>query len=78
MFSSSDIDFIKKRGSSTDVVEAQIQNFKDDFPPLKLEKAATIGDGLSKLSEKDIDARLKSYERATASSGWRISLFTMT
>ncbi|WOK06175.1 DUF4301 family protein [Imperialibacter roseus] len=67
MFSSSDIDFIKKRGSSTDVVEAQIQNFKDDFPPLKLEKAATIGDGLSKLSEKDIDARLKSYESATAS-----------
>ncbi len=66
MFSSKDLDFIKSRGSSVAVVEKQIQNFKDDFPPLKLEKAATIGDGITRISASDIKARLASYDKATS------------
>lgn len=66
MFSKADIAFIEARGSATDVVETQIQNFKDGFPPLRLEKAATIGDGITRLAESDVARRVEVYKRDTS------------
>lgn len=66
MLSKSDIDFIELRGSAKNVVETQIQNFKDGFPPLRLEKAATIGDGIQRVPEAEIMEREAKYEAAIA------------
>lgn len=62
MLSASDINFVKQRGSSIDVVEGQIQNFKDGFPPLRLEKAATVGDGIVRASANDVKSKAATYE----------------
>ena len=59
MFSAKDKQQIEERGSQLETVIKQIENFKTGFPFLHIEKAATVGDGIIKLSDEDI--RIKYY-----------------
>ncbi|HZL11708.1 MAG TPA: DUF4301 family protein [Prolixibacteraceae bacterium] len=54
MFKPEDISHIKARGSQLEVVNKQIENFKTDFPFLKIIEAASIYHGLIKLSGDEI------------------------
>lgn len=58
---SQDIAYIKGRGSAPDVVEVQITNFIKGFPALKLEKAATLGNGIKSVAEEEIGRVTSSY-----------------
>lgn len=60
MLSSTDIDQVKGRGSDPDQVKEQIQYFIDGFPFLSLSKAATVGNGVIRLT----DDEAKSYADA--------------
>lgn len=62
MFTQSDLKKIEKKGISIDQVEKQLQNFRKGFPYLNIEKAATINDGIIRLSEEEVDAFKKLYE----------------
>jgi hypothetical protein len=62
MFSEKDLAQIKKRGSNLDEVKQQINNFETDFPFLKVVKAATVGDGITKLDETQIRQFQEAYE----------------
>nr|MDQ3395397.1 DUF4301 family protein [Bacteroidota bacterium] len=62
MFSPSEIEEIKSRGSNPDQVLSQIENFKKGFPFLKLNKAATIGDGILRIKENDADSLINLFE----------------
>lgn len=54
MFGTNDVNFIRNRGSETELVLQQIENFKKGFPFLKLEDAASVGHGVVQLSESEI------------------------
>lgn len=62
MFSPSEIEEIKSRGSNPDQVIEQIKNFEKGFPFLKIIKAATIGDGIVKLDDKEKNRLQKRFE----------------
>lgn len=67
MFTEKDLLQIKAQGATLDKVEQQIQDFRDGFPFLEIQKAATIGDGIIRLSEQEVEDRIKTYEDSLAS-----------
>ncbi|WP_340152518.1 DUF4301 family protein [uncultured Marivirga sp.] len=54
---------IQKAAKSIDLVEEQLNRFKNGFPYLPIDRPATIGDGLIQLSEKSIDEFISFYEK---------------
>lgn len=66
-FSQEDLAFIQARGSELTQVDTQIANFKSGFPFLHLHKAATVGDGVIRLSEEEVATNVTAFEEALAS-----------
>lgn len=62
MFSEKDLAQIKAKGISQEKLAEQIKNFQEGFPFMELQKAATIGDGILKCNENEIDDYVKMYE----------------
>jgi hypothetical protein len=62
MFTEKDLAQIEKRGSDLATVKGQIDNFITGFPFLKAQKAATIGDGLIKLSDAEVDEMVNFFD----------------
>ena len=62
MFRPEDISQIKARGSQTEVIEQQIENFKTGFPFLKLTEAASNYHGIIQLSVNEIQKYLSIFE----------------
>ncbi len=67
MFTNKDIEQIKSRGIDIKNVELQIENFKKGFPYANLVKAATVGDGLVAIEEKQATGLIKYYDEASKS-----------
>lgn len=65
MFSEKDLEQIAAHGLSIEVVEKQIDSFKNGFPFLNISRAATLGDGILSLCEEEISSAAAEYaERA--------------
>lgn len=64
MLSESTITQLHSQGKDIDKVEAQIQNFRDGFPFMQLNRPATDGDGIVKLTEEELKAATKYYDEA--------------
>ncbi|RED98985.1 DUF4301 family protein [Marinoscillum furvescens] len=62
MFNDSDLKQIADHQLSEDLIDAQIEKFKNGFPPTKLVNPAVEGSGLIKLSPAEADAKAKFYE----------------
>ncbi len=62
MLSNDDLKYISDKGISTETINEQLQCFKRGFPYTKLDKAATINDGIKALDEEDITKYNKLYE----------------
>jgi hypothetical protein len=62
MLSKSNIEQLNKQGKKIEKVEAQIQNFIDGFPFMKVDRPATVKDGILKLSEEDMQNAISYYE----------------
>lgn len=62
MFTEKDILQIKNNGLTVEKVKKQVQNFKDGFPFLQLVKPATIGDGIIKLQNSEVEAYSKLFD----------------
>ena len=67
MFSEQDKIQIKKRGSGLNAIISQIENFKNGFPFLHVEKAATEGDGIIRLDEVAVKKSIEKYEHGIGS-----------
>lgn len=61
MFSEKDLQQIRERGSSEELVGKQIFNFKKGFPYINLLKPATVNDGIIHLKEDKIEHYNKFY-----------------
>ncbi|WNJ20179.1 DUF4301 family protein [Pontibacter sp. G13] len=66
MFTDQDLDQIRERGSDLAEVNQQIQNFVEGFPFMDLQKAATVDDGIIRLSQEEVDSYLQQYQTALA------------
>lgn len=63
MFRPEDIGQITERGSRTETVEQQIENFRKGFPFLKLMESATCYHGIIKLSNSEIQHYIDIFEK---------------
>jgi hypothetical protein len=66
MFLDADLTQIKERGSDATVVDQQIKYFVDGFPFLQLSKAATVGDGIIKLTDDHIKEVISEFDKSAA------------
>ena len=62
MLSESNIKQLKIQGKDIEKVESQIQNFANGFPFMQLNRAATIGDGIIRLSEEELKKAVDFYD----------------
>jgi len=62
MFSTTDKKQIESRGSELHTVIGQIENFKTGFPWLEIIDAATVGNGIIRLTENDLAKAIVLYE----------------
>jgi len=63
-YSTDDLKLFESKGISLDLIEEQINNFKTGFPFMDIIKAATVGDGILRLSENDKEKYITIYEKA--------------
>lgn len=62
MFSEKDLQQIDRQGISLSTIDQQIGYFKTGFPYLKVLKAATIGDGMVRIENEDLEALVKDFD----------------
>jgi hypothetical protein len=62
MLSDLNIDQLKKQGKDIAKVQDQIQNFIDGFPFMRVDRPATVNDGILKLSEEEFEKAVSYYE----------------
>lgn len=62
MLTKKDSKVLEEKGILAEQIESQIQQFKNEFPPLKIIKPALSKDGIRQLSEKKIAEYVKFYE----------------
>ena len=65
LLSEEDLQQVTERGTDPALVEEQIQYFVDGFPYLSLSKAATVSDGIIRLSEDKIEEEIRLFESRT-------------
>lgn len=74
LFTEADRDFLSEKGISPQEAFAQIETFREGIPPVRLSKAAVIGDGIERL-EPQQQQWLRKHYRAH-SPGLQIVKFT--
>jgi len=62
MFTQNDLNQIQELGINLDTVQQQIQDFKDGFPFMQLQKAATPENGVIQLSDEKLAEYVSLYE----------------
>lgn len=69
MLSPENLQALKQRGVTPEEVEAQINRFKTGFPYLKISSAATIGNGIFRLTPAEEDAAIDRWKDYLAHGG---------
>ncbi|MEQ8239531.1 MAG: DUF4301 family protein [Cyclobacteriaceae bacterium] len=65
MFSASDLAQIKQHQLTTDLIDYQLDKFKNGFPPTSLFAPSLENSGLQKLNEAEIESILADYDHLT-------------
>lgn len=63
MFTEKDLKQIQKRGSKLSTIEQQIEHFKKGFPFMHVNRAATIGDGVLKLTDEELGTYAELFDK---------------
>lgn len=64
MFSPKDLSQFAASGIAPETVQQQLENFRQGFPFLQTQKAATVGEGILRLDEYQLDHYIQAYEKA--------------
>jgi hypothetical protein len=62
MFSKQDIDQYTAKGISPEVIEHQLEKFRTGFPFTKIDRTATLGDGMDSFSENELTSMTVAYD----------------
>ena len=63
-----DLQFIKEKGISLEIIEQQLETFRQGIPYIKLNRPCTIGDGLTQFSSTDLEHYAHIFQESIASS----------
>ena len=63
IFTEADLKYIKERGNSIDKVEQQLALFIQGIPKINLVKSATVGDGIWRFSENEINLFVTYFDK---------------
>ncbi|MBR0023546.1 MAG: DUF4301 family protein [Muribaculaceae bacterium] len=74
MLNEKDLQLIESKGITASKIEEQIKRFENGFPRLRIQSVATVGNGIMRLTEKDISHYLKLW-RQSQQSGVTIEKF---
>lgn len=74
MLTKSDISQLEKKGINPEVVKAQLEKFVTGFPFLKLQGAATPGNGVVVLNDESIEQSIDRWDSYIAEDGKAIKL----
>ena len=55
MLTQEDLKLLEEKGITTDMLDRQIARFKSGFPYLKVKSAATVGDGIRRLTDTETE-----------------------
>lgn len=69
-----DKELMEKKGITKEMIDAQLERFRTGFPFLKIGAVATVGNGITRLDEKQENRYIKNW-RAFQQSGKRIEKF---
>ncbi len=69
MFNTEDLNQLKAHGITPEAAEAQMKRFRTGFPFLKLAGSATVGHGITKLTEAEEKAALERWQQYLADGG---------
>ena len=64
MLTSQDQQLIENKGITPQMIEDQIERFKNGFPRLRIHAVATVGNGIMRLNEKDIAHYIKLWRES--------------
>ncbi len=62
MLTPADLEFVKKKGITPEMIESQLTRFKIGFPFLKIKSVATIGNGIKRFTDAEIANCVKSWK----------------
>jgi len=62
MFTEKDYQQIAKQGIPIETIQQQINHFVNGFPYLKVLKAATVGDGIVRVEESELEALVEAFD----------------
>ncbi|MFY0688311.1 MAG: DUF4301 family protein [Cyclobacteriaceae bacterium] len=68
MLKSSEKDQVLNHGLDVEIVEQQIDHFKNGFPPTELSAPALVGEGITALSPSEVDSFIAKYDESTEAS----------
>ena len=68
-FDDNDLQQIKAKGISLEVIEKQLERFRTGFPFLKIRSVATIGDGILRLDDQEIEQCIAIWNEFQTSGG---------
>ena len=69
MLNEKDKSLLQAKGISEETLEAQLKRFATGFPYLKIKTVATVGNGIKRLSDKEIKECVKSWKAFQATDG---------
>ena len=69
MLSTEDLSQLKARGISEETLKEQLETFKIGFPFLRIEASASIGNGITKFEEDDINDCIAEWDNFLADGG---------
>ena len=64
MLTSTDLQQIEKKGISASEIESQVERFKKGFPRLRIHAVATVGDGIMRLNDKEMNRYVKLWRES--------------
>ena len=64
MLNEKDLQPLENKGITADKLEAQIKRFEKGFPQLRIHSVATVGNGIMRLNEKDINHYIKLWRQS--------------
>ena len=62
MFTDQDKQLIESKGITALMLDEQVKRFEKGFPQLRIHSVATVGNGIMRLNEKDINHYIKVCE----------------
>ena len=74
MFDNKDLEQFKKKGTTADKVQAQLELIKNGFPFLELDAAASIGNGIIAVDESQCDKYIRTWDTYCSSDQDRKSV----